>query len=157
MLFKIANSYTRHAADRDDLVQEMVLQVWRSFNRYDDRLRFSTWMYRVALNTAISYWRKEGRRRANVHEQDAILRLAAEATESTSLENDLALLHKLIGQLDELDRAVIILYLDGNRYETIGEILGISESNVGTKIGRIKQKLRCLRVQSEERNTSHGT
>jgi RNA polymerase sigma-70 factor (ECF subfamily) len=158
MLFKIANSYCRNRADQDDLVQEMVLQLWRSFGRYDERLRFSTWMYRVALNTAISYWRKESRRRrGTLTDRDAVVRLATEPPEATSLQEDLALLHEWIGQLNELDRAVILLYLDGNRYDTIAEILGISQTNVGTKINRIKQKLRCLRVQHEERNTSHGT
>ena len=73
---------------------------------------------------------------------DSILEIAAEAPESAALEGDLRLLQRFIEQLDELDRALVILYLDGNRYDTIAEVLGISETNVGTKISRIKQKLR---------------
>ena len=143
ILFKIASSYCRNGADREDLVQEMVLQIWRSFDRYDDRHRFSTWMYRVALNVAISFYRGESRRpRTIVPADDSILEIAAEAPESAALEDDLRLLQRFIEQLDELDRALVILYLDGNRYDTIAEVLGISETNVGTKISRIKQKLR---------------
>ena len=142
-LFKIASSYCREPADREDLIQEMILQIWRSFDRYDDRYRFSTWMYRVALNVAISFYRGE-RRRAHiiVPADDSIPEIAAEAPASAALEDDLRLLHRFIDQLDELDRALVVLYLDGNRYDTIAEVLGISETNVGTKISRIKQTLR---------------
>jgi len=143
ILFKVASSYCRNAADREDLVQEMVLQIWRSFHRYDDRHRFSTWMYRVALNVAISFYRSETRRsRTTVPAEDSILEIAAKVPESAALEDDLLLLQRFIEQLDELDRALVILYLDGNRYDTIAEVLGISETNVGTKISRIKERLR---------------
>jgi RNA polymerase sigma factor (sigma-70 family) len=143
ILFKVASSYCRNMADRQDLVQEMVVQLWRSFDRYDERYRFSTWMYRVALNVAISFYRSETRRsRFTVQAEDTILEIPAEAPESAASDDDLRLLQHFIEQLDELDRALVILYLDGNRYYTIAEILGISETNVGTKISRIKQKLR---------------
>ncbi|HYN44136.1 MAG TPA: RNA polymerase sigma factor [Thermoanaerobaculia bacterium] len=143
ILFKVASSYCRNTADRQDLVQEMVVQLWRSFDRYDERCRFSTWMYRIALNVAISFYRSEARRsRFSVPAEDYLLEVPAEAPGSATLDDDLRLLQHFIGQLDELDRALVILYLDGNRYDTIAEILGISETNVGTKISRIKQKLR---------------
>jgi RNA polymerase sigma-70 factor (ECF subfamily) len=143
ILYKIASSYCRNAADRQDLVQEMVVQLWQSFGRYDERYRFSTWMYRIALNVAISFYRGEARRsRFNVPAEDYLLEIPAEAPRSAALDDDLRLLQHVIEQLDELDRALVILYLDGNRYDTIAEILGISETNVGTKISRIKQRLR---------------
>lgn len=143
ILYKVARSYCRNPADRQDLAQEMVVQLWRSFDRYDDRYRFSTWMYRIALNVAISFYRSETRRaRHTVPAEGAILEIAAEAPESAALEEDLRLLQQFIEQLGELDRALIILYLDGNRHDTIAEVLGISETNVGTRIGRIKQRLR---------------
>jgi RNA polymerase sigma-70 factor (ECF subfamily) len=143
ILYKVASSYSRNSADRQDLVQEMVVQLWRSFDRYDERYRFSTWMYRVALNVAISFYRSEARRsRFNVPAEDCLLEIPAEAPGSAVLEDDLRLLQHFIEQLDDLDRALVILYLDGNRHGTIAEILGISETNVGTKISRIKQKLR---------------
>lgn len=143
ILYKVAGSYCRNPEDRQDLLQEMVVQLWRSFDRYDDRYRFSTWMYRIALNVAISFHRTETRRsRHTVPAEDSLLEIAAAAPESAALDDDLRILQHLIEQLDELDRALVILYLDGNRYDTIAEVLGISETNVGTKISRIKQKLR---------------
>lgn len=144
ILFKIANSYARTPADREDLVQEMVLQLWRSFRRYDRRKKFTTWMYRVALNVAISFCRSESRRRRTRDVDGAALDLAAESPAAPAPQDDLQLLHEFIARLNELDRALVILYLDGNRYDTIGEILGITETNVGTRIGRIKDKLRQM-------------
>ena len=144
ILHKVASSYCRNPADRQDLVQEMVVQLWRSFDRYDDRYRFSTWMYRIALNVAISFYRSETRRaRHTVTAEDSILEIAA-APEASALDDGLRLLQQFIEQLNELERALLILHLDGNPYDTISGILGISETNVGTKISRIKQKLRLL-------------
>jgi RNA polymerase sigma factor (sigma-70 family) len=144
ILYKVASSYCRDEADRQDLIQEIAVQLWRSFDRYDERYRFSTWMYRIALNVAISFYRSESRRkRDTVPAEDSILEIA-DVRGSLEEDENLRILQRLIGQLDELDRALIILYLDGNRYDTIAEILGISETNVGTKINRIKQKLRDL-------------
>ncbi len=141
ILHKIAGSYGRTAADRQDLVQEMVVQLWRSFGTYDDRYRFSTWMYRVALNVAISFHRSEARRsRYLVPAEDSILEIAAVAP---ALANeDVRLLYEAMARLAELDRALLLLHLDGNTYDTIAEILGISQTNVGTKLSRLKQRLR---------------
>ena len=141
IVYKVASSYCRNPADRPDLEQEIVAQLWRSFDRYDEAYRFSTWMYRIALNVAISFYRAETRRsRDTVAAGDSLLEIAAESPEET--DGNLQVLREMIARLDELDRALVILYLDGNRYDTIAEILGISETNVGTKISRIKQKLR---------------
>lgn len=142
ILYKVASSYCRNPADRQDLAQEIVVQLWRSFDRYDESYRFSTWMYRIALNVAISFYRSETRRSRNtVPAEDSILEIA-DARGSAEPDANLQLLQRFIEQLDELDRALVILYLDGNRYDTIAEVLGISETNVGTKISRIKQRLR---------------
>ena len=141
ILYKIASSYCRDLEDRRDLEQEIVAQLWRSFGRYDESYKFSTWMYRIALHVAISFHRSESRRsRGTVPAGESVLEIA----DPRGAEPDagLQVLRQLIAQLDELDRALILLYLDGNRYDTIAEILGISETNVGTKINRIKQRLR---------------
>jgi RNA polymerase sigma-70 factor (ECF subfamily) len=143
ILFKVAGAYCRNPADRPDLMQEITAQLWRSFYRYDERHRFSTWMYRIALNVAISFYRSESRRSRNtVPAEDAILDLAAEGPEPGDEDGNLQLLHQLIARLDELDRALVLLYLDGNRYDIIAEILGISATNAATKLSRIKQRLR---------------
>ncbi len=158
ILFKVTSTYCRNRADQEDLTQEMIFQLWRSFGRYDDRLRFSTWMYRVALNVAISFVRQQTRRRRiTLPGEEAILQVAAPPSQSASLKDDLALLQELIEQLDEIERAIVLLYLDGNSYETIAEIVGISETNVGTKISRIKQKLRGLSTEQQKGSSRHGT
>jgi RNA polymerase sigma-70 factor (ECF subfamily) len=143
ILFKVAGSYARGAEDRQDLVQEMVVQLWRSFDRYDPALRFSTWMYRIALNVAISFLRSESRRaRTFVAGEDEILALAAAPAGTEDIEGGLRAMWQAIDGLDALDRALLILYLDGQSHETIAEVLGLSPTNVGTKIGRIKTRLR---------------
>ena len=142
IVYKVSSSYARSDADRADLAQEIVAQLWRSFGRYDERFRFSTWMYRIALNVAISFSRGETRRlRTVVPAEDSILQVAAEEP-GPGEDERLPQLRAFIQQLGELDRALIILFLDGHRHAAIAEILGISESNVGTRIGRIKQRLR---------------
>lgn len=144
ILYKVASSYCRNAADRQDLTQEMAVALWKSFGRYDDRQRFSTWMYRIALNVAISFHRSAVRRtRHALPSGDSVLELAP-AVEPAEPDEGLLVLQSLMRQLDELDRAILILYLDENSHDTIAGVLGISETNVGTKIGRLKQKLRAL-------------
>lgn len=146
ILYAVAGSYARSAADREDLIQEIVVQLWRSFERYDERMPFSTWMYRVALNVAISFWRGETRRaHHHVAAEESVLELAPEREtdpESETTKERLALLRGWIAGLDELDRALVLLYLDDLSHEEIGQILGISTSNVGTKIHRLKNRLR---------------
>lgn len=139
ILFKVASLYCKNPEDRRDLTQEIIVQLWRSFDRFDEQYRFSTWMYRVAMNVAISFYRSESRRtRDAVPVEESILDIAAPEPET----DDIRLLCQFIGGLDELNKALIILYLDGNSHDTIAEILGISATNVATKIGRIKQRLR---------------
>jgi RNA polymerase sigma-70 factor (ECF subfamily) len=142
ILHKVASAYAWNPADREDLVQEIVAQLWRSFGRYDERFKFSTWMYRVALNVAISFSRGESRRtRRTVPVAEEHLEIAAPVSAGRRGE-DLEVLHRVIAQLGGLDRALVVLYLDGNRYDTIAEVLGISETNVATKLSRLKQRLR---------------
>lgn len=143
ILYKVASSYCRNPEDRRDLMQEIVAQLWRSFDRFDASYRFSTWMYRIAMNVAISFYRSHSRRtRGAVPIEDSGIDLVAADPEPEEVSDDIRLLHQFISQLDELNRALIILYLDGNSYDTIAEILGISTTNVATKISRIKERLR---------------
>jgi RNA polymerase sigma-70 factor, ECF subfamily len=140
IVHKVAGSYARTPADREDLAQEIVSQLWRSFPRYDERYRFSTWMYRIALNTAISAYRSESvRGRYLVAADEQALQVA---TPADAEDERLQELYRMIQALSEMDRALVILYLDGNRYDAIAEVLGISESNVGTRLNRIKTRLR---------------
>jgi RNA polymerase sigma-70 factor (ECF subfamily) len=107
ILFKVAGSYARQPADREDLIQEMVLQMWRSFERYDETQRFSTWMYRVALNVAISFYRRETRRSRVLLNDERLIETAAAPSEHETHEA-LATLQRLIEGLNEFDRALVI-------------------------------------------------
>lgn len=141
ILFKIANAYCRNAADREDLVQETIVQLWRAHSRFDGRSSFSTWMYRVAMNVAISFVRSETRKRGNlVPASDSVFEeIPAPQTEG---DDRLSLVRDLIERLDPLNRALMLLYLDDYPYSEIATILGISETNVATKLGRIKEQLK---------------
>jgi RNA polymerase sigma factor (sigma-70 family) len=141
ILYKIANSYCRNSGDREDLIQEMIFQLWRSGERFDDHHKFSTWMYRIALNVAISFYRKAGRTGLRV-DLDADLDLADPSGEGGELSDRVALLQRFIGELGELDKALMILYLEERPYREIAEILGITETNVATKLSRIKGRLK---------------
>lgn len=140
IVFKICASYCNNAADRDDLAQEILIQLWRSFRRFDGRARFSTWMYRIALNVAISFYRRESARSRPLMSGEEYLLEAAGETGSRTEE--VQLLYRWIAELNPLNKALALLYLDGNSYRDIAEVLGISETNVATKIGRLKEKLR---------------
>ena len=145
IVFKMACLYSRSATDREDLMQEISAQLWRSFGRYDEaRARFSTWMYRIALNEAISQARREHWSEANRFEPLATYHLETVGGGEPIAEQDerLQALYAFIGQLDPLNRALILLYLEDRSDGDMAEILGISETNVATKISRIKQKLR---------------
>jgi RNA polymerase sigma-70 factor, ECF subfamily len=141
--FKVAGLYSRSAADREDLLQEISTQLWRSFDSYDPaRAKFSTWMYRIALNVAISQARRWP-------EADRFEPLQAHHLETVGggeairePDERLTALYTFIGQLDPLNRALILLYLEDRSYTEMADILGISETNAATKINRIKQKLR---------------
>jgi RNA polymerase sigma factor (sigma-70 family) len=140
IIFKVCNSYCKDAEDRKDLVQEVIIQLWQSLDRYNDQYKLTTWIYRIALNVAISFYRNEHKRKSqtlSIH--DAIIDIADEYHE---VESNSSLLHQFINQLDELNKALMILYLDEKSYREISDILGISETNVATKINRIKQKLK---------------
>jgi len=140
ILYKVCNSYCRNRDDREDLAQEIVVQLWRSFGSFDERARFSTWMYRIALNVAISFYRRETTRTRYILSDDGQLLNAIDETHQ--LSDEMRTLYQFIATLEPLDKALVLLYLDGNSYLEIADVLGISETNVATKISRIKQRMR---------------
>ena len=139
IIFKVSAMYCNDATCRKDLVQEILLQLWRSFPSYDKTRKYTTWMYRVALNTAISQWRKEiSKKEISTEELPVTLSdddLINEKNESVRL------LNIAINKLTKAEKSIIILYMDDYPYDEISEITGISVSNVGVKINRIKKKL----------------
>lgn len=146
ILWKIANTYCRAGEDRDDLVQEICLQLWRAFPVYDPKRRFSTWMFRVALNTAISSLRRrQSRQRREVPLDDSRaddLAGAAQGAADAGEDPRRQRLYSALRELGELDRALVLLHFEDRSHREISEVLGISESNVGTKLNRLKQTMR---------------
>ena len=140
ILYKVCNSYCPNRDDREDLAQEIAVQLWSSFAAFDDRCRFSTWMYRIALNVAISFYRREDTRRRYVLSEEEYLLNAVD--ESATETEEIKALYKYIDALDPLNKALVLLYLDGDSYLEIAGVLGISESNVATKISRLKQTMK---------------
>ena len=141
ILFKVAKSYCQDEVDRQDLIQEMMVQVWLSLDKYNNRFKISTWLYRIALNVAISYYRKNRTRTAK---SVVLNEKTSQMPEDDKTENELNLnlLERFISELNEIDKALIILYLEDKSHAEIAETLGMSVSNVGTKVGRIKDRLK---------------
>lgn len=140
ILFKVAAVYARDAEDRHDLAQEIALQVWRSFASYDASRPFSTWMYRVALNVGLSHARRRGERTQPL--DDALADTLGGGTPIHEPDERVAWLMRAIGALPPLDRALVMLHLDELSYAEIASVLGIAESNVGTRLNRIRQRWR---------------
>lgn len=141
ILFKVARTYCQDADDRQDLIQEMMIQIWQSIHKYNDQFKISTWLYRISLNTAISFYRKNTKRQTKTIPLNEYISEYKEIDNSEK-EQQLSLLEHFISELNDLDKALMLLYLEDKSHAEIANILGISQSNVGTKIGRIKAKLK---------------
>lgn len=140
IIFTICNSYCKNSDDIDDLSQDIVYNLWKSFNSYNTDLKFSTWMYRVALNVAISFYRKGKRLRSKVVYNEQLIQF--ETDNGYEEAENLTLLVNFIGTLKDMDKSIILLYLENKTYKEIAAIVGISETNVATRIGRIKERLK---------------
>ncbi len=141
IIYKICYAYCQRESDREDLAQEIIYQLWKSGNTFDQDRRFSTWMYRVALNVAISFYRRNSRLPDTDELTGEEENIEDNATHDHMEEKRIAL-QQSINQLKELERALMILYLDSKTYAEIAEILGITETNVATRISRIKEKIK---------------
>ena len=142
IVFKVANSYAYSTQDREDLAQEIAAQLWRAFPGYDATRRFSTWMYRIALNVAISSLRTRKRYDSHHETLDLAIHDAAASTTDPEIDARIRELYRCINQFDPVNRALLILYLDEHSQREIAEILGMTETNVATRIGRLKERLR---------------
>jgi RNA polymerase sigma factor (sigma-70 family) len=140
---KVATGYSSGLADQKDLMQEIMLQLWKAYPRYSPERPFSTWMYRIALNVAISFLRRNTRPvRQTVPLDEIEHELADESAAPPDTDNRVEILQRLIAALAPLDRALVLLYLDDHSYREIASILGITETSVATKLSRLKQRVR---------------
>lgn len=140
IFFKVARTYCSNEDDQKDLLQEMMGQVWKALPRYNSSYKLTTWLYRVVLNVAISQHRKRTSKQRM--EDGADLDTITMADDELYRSDELQLLDQFIGELNDMDKAVIILYLEEKSQQEIAEIVGITTTNVSTKIVRIKEKLK---------------
>ena len=143
ILYKVIYSYCKNPEDRKDLEQEIVVQLWKSMSSYDEKYRLSTWIYKVAMNVSISFYREGVKRTKNTAPlDDYIFQISEDDEKNEALSHRKQLLHRFISELDELNKAIMLLYLEDYGYKEIAEVIGITETNVATKISRIKNKLK---------------
>lgn len=142
IIYKVANSYCSHEDNKKDLIQEIMIQLWLSFPKYDEQYRITTWMYRIALNVSISFYRKESRRDTINHPMPEEMLYLKEEESGGETQAAINQLYKFIRKLKEIDRAVMLLYLEENSQQEIAAMLGLSLTNVSTKVARIKQQLK---------------
>lgn len=142
ILHRICSVYANHAHDRQDLFQDMALQLWRSFASFRQQSTFTTWMYRVALNTALLQRRKASRRPDLSGGGEA--KIACVPVTAAGPHDGAELLHACIRELPTLDRAIVLLHLEEHSYDEIAEITGLSRSNVSVRLVRLKERLRRL-------------
>lgn len=138
-IYKIAAVYTNTTEDRNDLVQEIIYQLWRSFDSFNQQSALSTWIYRVALNVSITQLNKTKSRFTTVPVETALFNLY---DSNSGEEERWLLLRQHIDLLNLFEKGIIILYLEDKSYEEISDIVGISVSNVGTRLSRIREKLK---------------
>lgn len=140
---KVCRLYTTNQSDHNDLFQEITIQLWKNYSKFRGDAKFSTWMYRVALNTAISLYRKSTRRVKTQDITDVNFKIKADEYDDTE-ELQLKALYKAIRKLNDIDKALVFLYLEDKNYKEISETLGISSVNARVKMNRAKEKLKKI-------------
>jgi RNA polymerase sigma-70 factor, ECF subfamily len=143
MLHKVCNVYCHSEQDRQDMFQEIIIQLWKAYPRFRGDSKFSTWLYRIALNTAISDLRKQQRRVKMIYSEEVPFNMSAD-DKNLEKEEQLQQLYKAIAGLGEIEKAIVMLYLEDKSYDEMEEILGINQNNLRVKMNRVKEKLRKL-------------
>ncbi len=144
VIYKVCYLYTTPNATLNDLYQEVVLNLWKAFPKFRKECKISTWIYRIALNTCISFIRKE----KNIPEIVSLTYEADRVEESDETQEMLRQLYRMINRLGQLEKSIILLYLEDKSYEEIAEITGLTVTNVATKLSRIKDKLRKMNKEN---------
>jgi RNA polymerase sigma-70 factor (ECF subfamily) len=148
IIYKVCNLYMQSHADKDDLFQEITLQAWKAYANFRGDSKFSTWLYRVALNTAITFYRKE--KKNIVLNVETVPELSENIIDH--VEEKTKAMYLAIGELSKIDKAIVMLYLEDFTYTQISEIIGITPNNIAVKMNRIKIK---LKEQTKKYYTTH--
>lgn len=139
IVYKVCNLYMDRHSEREDLFQEITLQAWKAYGNFRGDAKFSTWLYRVALNTAITFFRKEKNRPA-IYSTDIVPDQPEDIFDP--IEEQVKAMYAAIGDLSKIDKAIVMLYLEDYSYNEIGDMMGITANNVAVKMNRIKVKLK---------------
>jgi RNA polymerase sigma-70 factor (ECF subfamily) len=140
IIHRVCHSYFTDPDDRQDAFQEIVYQLWRSYPSFNHHSKFTTWMYKVAINTAIMHVRKNYRSIPRESLNESFLQIAS-VDDSTASHERMQLLYAAINTLNTVDKAIILLYLDDNSYDEIASVTGLTKTNISVKLVRIKRKL----------------
>ncbi len=138
IIYKVCNLYMQSHADREDLFQEITLQAWKAFGNFRGEAKFSTWLYRVALNTAITFYRKE--KRNIIFSTDEVPEQSTGPQDPIEIQTKA--MYAAIADLSKIDKAIVMLYLEDYSYNEISDVIGITPNNIAVKMNRIKGKLR---------------
>lgn len=142
IIFRIVNYYCKNADDKKDLEQEILIQIWLSYKKYNDAFAWSTFIYRIALNVSIGFYKKQKRRKDKFINVNLFIETHLQDETPLVIDEDLRVLNEFIFQLNDINKALMILYLQEKSYAEIALILGISETNISTKINRLKIQLK---------------
>ncbi len=140
IIFKLVRIYAENDEDQKDLYQEIVFQLWKSFHSFQGKSKISTWIYKVALNTSLAHINLRKKHSKTVSLQDTSVQTEEKA--DTLVEEKIAEMYRQIKQMNEVDRAIIFLFLEDKSYEEIAAITGFTITNIGTRLNRIKSKLK---------------
>ncbi len=141
IIYKVCYIYANNQDDLNDLYQEVVLNLWKSFPRYRGDSKLTTWVYRIAMNTCITFLRRSNARPQTIPMTTDVAGMFAD---EEGRAGQLQELYKLINQLGKLERALILLWLEERSYQEMADILGLSKTNVAVKLNRVKEKLRKM-------------
>lgn len=141
IIHKVCNIYCKDMEYRKDLFQEILIQLWKSFPSFRGDAQFSTWMYRVCLNVALQYVRKDSKKPSQI---ELTKELNLPQIEDNSLQEELGMLYRAVDKLNDIEKGIVMLYLEDKDNEEIAEIIGISQNYVRVKMNRIKTKLRKI-------------
>ncbi len=140
ILYKVITMYCANKEDRRDLEQEILIQIWKSLDTYNDTYALTTWLYRISMNVSISHYRKTFKTTGNTVRLNTTLLEFTSAPDTSERSYEQEALHSLLAKLNEFDKALMFLYLEDKDYEVIADVMGISKTNVATKISRIKNR-----------------
>lgn len=139
-IYKLVRIYADQYDDQKDLYQEIIYQLWKSFHSFQGNSKISTWIYKVALNTSLEHINLKNKRSKTISIQD--IGLQFEENNDTQLEEKITEMYQYIKQLNEIDKAIVFLFLEGKSYDEIADIMGFTTTNIGTRLNRIKIKLK---------------